>query len=160
MAQGVTRMTPVLLLADADSARMIREAFGDDVAWTVTDDATRGRSLAATGGFVAIFATLPLAGVLPKAVALDPRDESVASVIAATIARPSTTPRADEVSGLAYEEYIELARYAMTRRYLVALLHRHGGSVTDAAQNARMKRESLHRLLRRHHLNADEFRER
>ena len=48
---------------------------------------------------------------------------------------------------------------AFTRRYLLAVLSRHGGRVTDAARGAHMKRESLHRLLRRHHVIADDFRE-
>lgn len=65
----------------------------------------------------------------------------------------------DPIGALAYEEYIELARYASTRRYLIAVLHRHGGSVTEAARSAKMKRESLHRLMRRHHLAADQFRD-
>ena len=71
-----------------------------------------------------------------------------------------TQARGDDVGTVPYEDYIELARYAATRRYLMALLSHHGGSVTDAARGAKMKRESLHRLLRRHDLIAEDFRER
>jgi len=151
---------PVLLLASAPNARTIRAALGDELALTITDDVARGRALAATGGFVAILAVGPLAGAVPDAVSIDPSGEPglIFGIVAASIARTSTSRPDDDVASLAYDEYIELARYAITRRYLIALLNRHGGSVTDAAREASMKRESLHRLLRRHHLIADDFR--
>lgn len=47
----------------------------------------------------------------------------------------------------------------MMRRYLLALLGRHSGSVTDAARGAKLKRESLHRLMRRYQVHADELRD-
>lgn len=60
---------------------------------------------------------------------------------------------------LEYDEYIELVRFRATRRYLLGLMCRHHGSVTDASHNAGMMRESLHRLLRRHDVAADGFRD-
>jgi len=103
---------------------------------------------------------------LEDAIAIDPAAEPAAIVaavnaaIAATSAAHRERARVDEVAVVPYDEYVELTRYASTRRYLLALLSRHGGSVTDAARGAHMKRESLHRLLRRHHVSADDFRER
>lgn len=59
---------------------------------------------------------------------------------------------------LAYDEYLDLVRFRATRRYLLGLMHRHRGSVTEAAHQAGVMRESLHRLLRRHDVEADRFR--
>jgi DNA-binding NtrC family response regulator len=44
---------------------------------------------------------------------------------------------------------VEEARQHASREYLGALMRRHGGNVTQAAQQACMTRESLHRALRR-----------
>lgn len=153
---------PVLLLADGPAARVIEAALGATIALTVTDDVDRARALAATGGFVAILVAQPLAASLAEAVMIDPtRDgQALAATLAAAIEHSHRIEHGDRVAALAYDEYIELARYAMTRRYLVALLQRHHGSVTDAARSAGMVRESLHRLMRRHHLIAEDFRER
>lgn len=151
---------PVLLLADALAAGAIEAVLGAEFALTVTDDVERARALAATGGFVAILAAAPLAASFAEAVAIDPTRD--ASAIAAAVAAEIRDRRVDHderVAALAYDEYIEHARYAMTRRYLMALLHRHRGSVTDAARSAGMVRESLHRLMRRHHVVAEDFRD-
>lgn len=152
---------PVLLLAGGHAARAIQAALGPTAALTITDDVARARALAATGGFVAILAVEPLAASLREAVVIDPGTGAgpIAEAVAAAIARSHRLEREDQVAALSYDEYSELARYAATRRYLIALLHRHGGSVTDAARGAKLKRESLHRLMRRHHVIADAFRE-
>lgn len=60
---------------------------------------------------------------------------------------------------LEYDEYIELVRFRATRRYLLGLMRCHHGSVTDASHKAGMMRESLHRLLRRHDVEAERFRD-
>ena len=153
---------PVLALVTGTSARAIRAALAGDFSPTLTDDVERGRALASTGGFLAIVVVAPLA--LDGAVATEPDAEPAAIVaavnaaIAAKSAAQRQQARADEVGAVPYDEYMELARYALTRRYLLALLSRYRGSVTDAARGANMKRESLHRLLRRHHMIADDFR--
>ena len=59
---------------------------------------------------------------------------------------------------LPYNEFMELMRTRETRRYLIALLTAHHGSVTHAARAAGIVRESLHRLLRRYDLDAEAFR--
>lgn len=149
---------PLLLLATPADGRAIIGSVRDEIAWTVTDDVERARALASTGGFVATFGVVPLARGLAPFIEVDPA--AAATTIATAIERVTRGRADDDVGALHYDEYIELARYAMTRRYLIALLRRHRGSVTDAARGAKMKRESLHRLLRRHHLIADDFRER
>lgn len=155
---------PVLVVADAVSARAIRTALTEfDV--TVTDSVTRARALASTGAFICVFIARGFGVSVQGALELD---VAVASIDVANAARAAVTnaaefqemqARADDVGALPYDDYVELARYASTRRYLLALLGRHNGSVTDAAKGANMKRESLHRLMRRYHVTADDFRE-
>lgn len=65
-----------------------------------------------------------------------------------------------ELTELSYREFAELARHRASRQYLLALVHAHQGSVTEAARAASLERESLHRLLRRYGVHADEFRDR
>jgi two-component system response regulator HydG len=58
-----------------------------------------------------------------------------------------------------YRDAVERARDRAGRDYLQALLRRSGGNVTRAAEEAGVERETLHRLLRRHGLEAGRFRE-
>lgn len=154
---------PVLVVADAASARAIRTAFADfDV--TVTDSVTRARALASTGAFLCVFSARGLGASVPGALELDVGGASadIANAARAAVTNAAKSQeaqaRADDVGALTYDEYVELARHSVTRRYLLALLGRHNGSVTDAAKGADMKRESLHRLMRRYHVTADDFR--
>ena len=157
---------PVLVVVVGAQARAIRTALADDYAVTFTEDPAHGRALASTGAFLVVLtAGVPdpsIAGV----VAIEPGAETavIRGAVIDAMARLGvvnhTRAGSDDVAAVPYEEYIELARYAATRRYLMALLARHAGSVTDAARGAKMERESLHRLLRRHHLIADDFRDR
>lgn len=154
---------PVLVVADEPSGRAIRTAL-DTFDVTVVEDVVRARALVATGAFRVVFATFALAPAVHGAVVLDASTSAanLASAVGAAVAQATLgeleQARTDAVGELAYEEYAELARYALTRRYLLALLGRHNGSVTDAARGASMKRESLHRLMRRFQVSADEFR--
>lgn len=154
---------PVLVIAAGADALALRAALAGDFAATITDDVERGRALASTGGFLAVLATMPLD--LDGAVAVDPATEpaAIAAVARAAVeargALQLEQARADAVAAVTYDEYLALTRYALTRRYLLAVLSHHRGSVTDAARGANMQRESLHRLLRRHHVLADDFRD-
>ncbi len=154
---------PVLVVADAASARAIRTALAEfDV--TVTDSVTHARALASTGAFLCVFTARGFGVTVQGALELDVGGSATdianaaRAAVASAAALQETQSRADDVGALAYDEYVELARYAVTRRYLLALLGRHNGSVTDAAKGANMKRESLHRLMRRYHVTADDFR--
>ena len=155
---------PVLVVA-VEPAKDLQAALAPDFAPTITGDIARARALAATGGFLATLIVEPSLGWIPGAIMIDPAADpimivtAVNNAVARTFAEQRSAP-CTAVEGVRYDEYIELVRYAMTRRYLIALLTRHGGSVTLAARGADMKRESLHRLLRRHDLVADDFRER
>lgn len=157
---------PVLVVAAATHARAIRTALADDYSVTVVEDVDQGRALASTGGYLAVLTVGVSDAAIKGAIEIE-TDASAAAIRAAlhqALARLESAHRAqacvDEIGTVPYENYIELARYSTTRRYLMALLSHHGGSVTDAARGAKMKRESLHRLLRRHHLIAEDFRER
>ncbi len=63
------------------------------------------------------------------------------------------------LSTLPYATYLELVRFRATRRYLLGLMRRHRGSVTEASMAAGIARETLHRQLRRHDVDADAFRD-
>jgi two-component system response regulator AtoC len=56
-----------------------------------------------------------------------------------------------------YREVVDQARDRVSRDYLVALLQEFNGHVTNAAERAGMERESLHRLLKRYGVRADDF---
>lgn len=155
----------VLVVADATHARALRAALADDHSLTVTDDVAHGRALASTGAFLAVLTVGIVGATIEGAPAIEPGVDAnrIRTAVVDAKARLAMQQRAlsrrDDVGAVPYDDYIELARYAATRRYLMAILTRHGGSVTDAARGAKMKRESLHRLLRRHHLIADDFRD-
>jgi DNA-binding NtrC family response regulator len=62
------------------------------------------------------------------------------------------------VVDLSYREALTLARDRATREYVVALLRSVKGNVTLASERAGIERESLHRLLKRHGVRAEDFR--
>jgi DNA-binding NtrC family response regulator len=63
-----------------------------------------------------------------------------------------------ELAQLSYRDAMTVAREQGSRDYLVALLRAFGGNVSRAAERAGMERESLHRLLRRYGVKAEDFR--
>jgi DNA-binding NtrC family response regulator len=63
------------------------------------------------------------------------------------------------LANLSYREALASARDRGSREYLKALLAAFGGNVSRAAERAGLERESLHRLMRRHAISADLFRE-
>lgn len=61
------------------------------------------------------------------------------------------------IDRLTYREAIDLATDRASRAYLISLMRRCSGSVTVAAREAGMERESLHRLLKRFGLHSESF---
>ena len=61
------------------------------------------------------------------------------------------------VTSLSYHEVLTLARDRVSREYLVALLREFAGNVTKSAERAGVKRESLHRLIKRYGIRSDDF---
>ena len=74
---------------------------------------------------------------------------------------PAASPEASEteLAALSYREALASARDRGSRDYLSALLKAFGGNVSRAAERAGLERESLHRLLRRHGIQAGVFRD-
>jgi DNA-binding NtrC family response regulator len=69
--------------------------------------------------------------------------------------RSRVTRGGDEL--LTYREIVDLARDRASREYLIALMRAFEGNVTEAAKRAGVERETLHRLLKRYGIRADEF---
>lgn len=63
-----------------------------------------------------------------------------------------------DLATLSYREVLALSRDRVTREYFIAVLKAVKGNVTQAAERAGIERESLHRLLKRHALRADDYR--
>jgi len=72
-------------------------------------------------------------------------------------ARPGISA-SEALAGLPHKDAIELVKAQGERRYLDALLQRHAGNVSEAAKSAKLERESLHRLLKKHGISARDFR--
>jgi len=69
------------------------------------------------------------------------------------------SPSQEEVAAVSYREALAAARDRGSREYLRALLGAFRGNVSRAAERAGLERESLHRLLRRHGIDAGVFRD-
>jgi DNA-binding NtrC family response regulator len=63
------------------------------------------------------------------------------------------------LASLSYRELVNQARDVASREYLVALMRAFAGRVTPAAEQAGIERESLHRLLKRYGVRAEDYRE-
>jgi DNA-binding NtrC family response regulator len=84
------------------------------------------------------------------------QDDLAPELLAASgaVAPPGAT-----LTTVPYRDALEQARERVSREYLVALLREQKGNVKKAAERAGMERESLHRLLKKHGLRSDDFRE-
>lgn len=70
---------------------------------------------------------------------------------------PTAGP-APPLANMSYRHAVQWARARGLRQYLEALLARFDGNVTHAAAQAEIERESLHRLMRKAGIKADDFR--
>ncbi|GJM27210.1 MAG: two-component system response regulator [Phycisphaerae bacterium] len=70
-------------------------------------------------------------------------------------AEASTSPPVSVLAEISREEVLDTA----DQSYLTALLEKHKGNISRAAQQAGLTRQGMHKLLLRHGLNAAEFRE-
>jgi DNA-binding NtrC family response regulator len=162
----------VLVAAPADRLSAVADAVGAFATRRVSDDA-RAELLATLGHFQAIVVadgflvetTQEQLGTCPL-IRLGPTPDlpGLAATVEAAVrnAHEADLGHAEELerlSRLPYEDYIDLVRFSATRRYLLGLMRRHRGSVTEASLAAGIARESLHRQLRRHDVDAHLFRE-
>jgi DNA-binding NtrC family response regulator len=69
-----------------------------------------------------------------------------------------TTSADEDVAALSYRDAVNRARDQASRDYLSALLRACAGNVTQAALQAGLERESMHRLMKRYGVRADTFR--
>ena len=155
---------PVLVVGPRAIARSVAAVLQAEFMVTIDDDVDRAHALVSIGAHLAVIAVggVEFAGAVQITGPMEPA--AILSEVKAAVTRGATAlheqARNDHVGTLHYEHFLELVRYAVTRRYLASLLERHRGSVTDAARGAGLKRESLHRLLRRHHMMAEDYRDR
>lgn len=97
-----------------------------------------------------------LRNVVERAVALS-QTETVQLSDLPKLLREITDSGPPSVSGIAEISREEALDHA-DRRYLSALLEKHGGNVSQAARQAGLSRQGLHKLLSRHGLDAANFR--
>ncbi|HSD19663.1 MAG TPA: sigma-54 dependent transcriptional regulator, partial [Anaeromyxobacter sp.] len=100
-----------------------------------------------------------LENTIERAVAVAGGDRiSVADLPQELAGAPAAAP-AGALAALPYRDAVAGARDRVTREYLVALLTEFEGNVTRAAERAGLERESLHRLLRKHGLRSEDFKQ-
>ena len=150
-------------------ARPLAEALDSSFTVVVCSEPDRARALIDVASFQAIVVVAELITideggppVVRAATTADPatvRDDVTAAVRDRTMDECRTAGALSALTELTYDEYIDLVRFRATRQYLLALMQRHQGSVSEASRTAGMMRESLHRLMRRHNVEAEQFRE-
>lgn len=159
---------PILIAAPHRIARKLSDLIGGAGCDVVTcSDPEKATALAATGAFLAIVKTVGFAQLATETPILrvgDPPGPQLLEEIAALRDRTRLDQRARAskltyLAALPYDEYIVLARARATRDYLLALLRRHRGVVAEAARDAGILRETLHRLIRRHDIDPSWFRD-
>jgi two-component system response regulator AtoC len=102
-----------------------------------------------------------LENVVERAVAVAAGDAVTVDDLPPELASVSpAAPPAAALASLPYKDAVAGARDRVTRDYLVALMKEFQGNVTHAAERAGMERESLHRLLKRHGLRSEDFKNR
>ncbi len=163
----------VLIAAPQDLNRRLSEALAPAFTVMACFERERAEVLVSVTCFQAIvvadgfgIVAPPAGGVPVIAVSASMESARVRDEVVAAVERRKATEHHDAtelaaltaLTALRYDEYIEMVRFRASRGYLLGLMQRHHGSVTDAARGAGMKRESLHRLLRRHDVDADRFR--
>lgn len=100
-----------------------------------------------------------LRSAVERAAIVAPRDRiEVGDLPPEVLGVPSPDDPVD-LTHLEWSHAMEEAKNRFGRQYLRSLLRRHGGRVADAASAAGVERESFYRLMRRHDVNSDEFRE-
>ncbi len=100
-----------------------------------------------------------LENTIERAVAVAGGDRiSVADLPPELAGAPAAAP-AGALAALPYRDAVAGARDRVSREYLVALLTEFEGNVTRAAERAGLERESLHRLLRKHGLRSEDFKQ-
>lgn len=162
----------VLIASSADRAAAVAEALGS-FETMCTSDEVRAELLATIGRFQAVVVDDGFLLRLQQSevggapvIRLDPTITlaELVGIVASAIRRSRDDDHRGAsdlapLTALPYSTYLDLVRFRATRRYLLGLMRRHHGSVTEASLTAGIARESLHRQLRRHDVDPDAFRE-
>jgi transcriptional regulator of acetoin/glycerol metabolism len=160
-------MKPCVLVAGPPPVcRRFSEAVSGHFAVMTCFDRMRAAVLVDTGRFQAIATAGEFLPESTDVVRIDVNAEPtrVLELVTAAVERRRAADRVEaaelvNLGTLKYDEYMEFVRFRATRDYLLGLMQRHRGSVTHASRSAGIVRESLHRLLRRHDVDADAFRD-
>lgn len=157
----------MLIAGPPPVCRRFSEAISRRFAVITCFDRTRAAVLVDTARFQAMVAIGELLPASPTVLRIDGNTEPtrVLELVTGEVERRRAAdlagaPELAHLSTLKYDEYMEVVRFRATRDYLLGLMQRHRGSVTHASRSAGIVRESLHRLLRRHDVDADAFRDR
>jgi hypothetical protein len=158
----------ILIAAPARIARKLADAIGDHFEVTTCSAPEKAAALATAGTYLAIVKTagfarvpggVPIIRVTEAAEGSEILDELVAIRSRARTEQRARAADLAHLAALPYQEYVTLVRARTIRDYLLALLHRHNGVVAEAAREAGLLRETLHRLIRRHDIDPDWFRD-
>lgn len=160
----------VLVAAPTSVARLLASALAEDFDVLIETEPRKAAVLAIMASVQAIvvwdgFLAEVRIGRCKPLITVMARDElgGLAAHVARAIPSRKFSARARSaglaaIALLPYEEFLELSRFWTTREYLLGLMRSHAGNVSEAARAAAIERESLHRLLRRHELDAEMFR--
>jgi len=157
----------VLVAAPSRIAKRLSDLIGDRFEVVACTDPEKAAALAATGTYLAIVKTAGFANLATETPIICVAETAPSDLLNELAgirerARSDQRTRAGELAHLAalpYDEYIALSRAHATRDYLLALLRRHHGVVAEAARASGLLRETLHRLIRRHDIDSNWFRD-
>jgi DNA-binding NtrC family response regulator len=101
-----------------------------------------------------------LENAVERAVAVAKGPRVTAQDLPGELSEPAGAGPAGGVStSLPYREAVDQVRDRFSREYLVALMREFKGNVSKAAERARVERETLHRLLKKHGVRGHDFRD-
>ena len=95
---------------------------------------------------------------IARAAALSPGEEIQIDALPPEVQRARAATSPVDLAALPYREILAQSRDRGSKEYFIALLKAVGGNVTQAAERAGIHRESLHRLLKRYGLRAEDYR--
>lgn len=157
----------VLVVGPPRTARRLAEQLGGDLDVVTCTDPERAAALASVGTFLAIVQHVDTPALVTDLALvrvgdrIGPEAMEALAALRAGVRRDqrARAVRLKHLASLPYDEYVALAKHRTTRDYLLALLRRHRGVVSEAAREAGLLRETLHRLIRRHDIDPDWFRD-
>ena len=99
-----------------------------------------------------------LENTIARAAAVSSGEELQVDALPPEVQRARVVTSPVDLAALPYREILAQSRDRGSKEYFMALLKAVGGNVTQAAERAGIHRESLHRLLKRYGLRAEDYR--